>query len=116
MLGRRYLQINNTPIPNPISFKIVNEEDETINISEAGTELVRVRRLNKKRFSGTWNLTSFWLKKFQEWCESNSVTLTYQGNSYTCRMRDFNPQLVEDSEYTETSEGLWKISPTITEI
>lgn len=116
MLGKRYLSINGTPIPNPISFKISHDEDETINLSEAGTELVRVRRLDKKKFSGTWNLTSFWLKKFEGWCTSNSVTLTYQGRDYTCRMRDYTPQLVENSEYTETSEGLWKISPTLTEI
>lgn len=116
MLGKKYLQINGVAVPNPVSLKIDYEADETISLSEAGTELVRVRRLNKRKFSGTWNLSSFWLNKFEEWCTSNSVMLTYQGQTYYCRMRDFNPQLVENSEYTETSEGLWTISPTLTEI
>ena len=117
MLGNRYLKINDETIPNPVSgFKVQLEVDETINTSEAGTELVRVRRLDKHKFSGTWHLTSFWLKKFETWCTSNSVTLTYQNETYTCRMRDYSPSLVENSEYTETSEGLWIISPTFTEI
>ena len=48
MLGYRYLKINGVSIPNPIDgFKIDYDEDETVNMSEAGTELVRVRRLNK---------------------------------------------------------------------
>ena len=117
MLGKRYLSINGTPIPNPVSgFKIQYDEDETINLSEAGTELGRVRRLNKHDFSGTWQLTSFWLKKFEEWCTMNTITLTYQGVDYICRMRNYNPQLANNSEYTETSEGLWTIAPTMTEI
>ena len=117
MLGKRYLKINGEAIPNPVNgFKIQLEEDETINLSEAGTELVRVRRLDKHKFSGTWHLTSYWLKKFETWCTSNSVQLTYQGETYYCRMRDFAPMMAENSEYTETSEGLWTISPTFTEI
>ena len=117
MLGKRYIKINGEAIPNPVSgFKIQFEADETINLSEAGTELVRVRRLNKRKFSGTWNLTSFWLKKFETWCSSNSVQVTYQGETYTCRMRDFAPTLADNSEYTDTSDGLWTISPTLTEI
>lgn len=117
MLGKRYLSINGTPIPNPVSgFKIQYDEDETINLSEAGTELVRVRRLNKRTFSGTWHLTSFWLKKFEEWCCEDSVEVTYQGQTYLCRMRGYAPQLFQNSEYAETSEGLWTIAPTMTEI
>lgn len=117
MLGYRYLKINGVSIPNPIDgFKIDYDEDETVNMSEAGTELVRVRRLNKRTFSGKWHLTSFWLKKFEEWCTSNTVTVTYQGQSYTCRMRGFSPTLAKNSEYVETSDGLWEISPTMTEI
>ena len=117
MLGKRYLQINGEAIPNPISgFKVSLEEDETITLSEAGTELGRVRRLDKHKFTGTWHLSSFWLDKFEEWSTSNSVILTYRDKTYHCRMRDFSPSLVDGSEYTETSEGLWAVSPTLTEI
>ena len=117
MLGYRFLKINNTPIPNPYSgFKITFTPDETINTSEAGTELVRVRRLNKRTFTGTWQLTSFWLKKFENWSNQATVTVTYQGEDYTCRMRGFNPTLAQNSEYSSNTDGLWTVTPTFTEI
>lgn len=116
MLGKRFLQINGVAIPNPTGFSPTMTADETISLSEAGTELGRVRRLDKHEFTGTWNLTSFWLKKFEEWCTSNTITLTYQGRDYVCRMRGYNPVLANNSEYVETSEGLWTVSPTFTEI
>lgn len=117
MLGKRYLSINNVSIPNPVEgFGYTYTADETVNLSEAGTELVRVRRLNKRVFAGTWHISSFWLEKFAEWASEPSVSLAYKGNTYTVRMRDFNPQLAPHSEYVETSEGLWTVSPTFTEI
>lgn len=117
MLGKRFLKVNNERIPNPVSnFKVNFTPDEVVNISEAGTELARVRRLNKRTFSGTWNFTSFWLKKAEEWCTSPTVTVTYQGENYTCRARDFSPVLFNNSDYTENTEGLWTVNLTFTEI
>ena len=117
MLGKRFLKINGEAIPNPYDgFGVTFDEDETVNLSEAGTELVRVRRLNKTTFKGNWHLTSFWLDKFEAWCKMNTVTVTYRGKNYTCRMRGFAPQMVQNSEYTATSDELWTISPTMTEI
>lgn len=117
MLGRRYLQIQFTPIPNPVEgFNKGFTADETVNLSEAGTELVRVRRLNKRVFRGTWHLSSFWLKKFEEWASEPVVVLTYQGEQYNVRMRDFSSTLQDNSEWTETSEGLWIVTVTFTEI
>ena len=117
MLGKRFLQINGTPIPNPVTnFSPSFTADETITLSEAGTELGRVRRLDKRVFSGTWHLTSFWLKKFETWCMSNTVIVTYLGESYTCRMRDLNPRMIDHSEWVENTDGLWEVTPTLTEI
>lgn len=117
MLGFRYLKINNVSIPNPYSgFKVTFDPDETINMSEAGTELVRVRRLNKTTFSGTWQLSSYWLDKFKEWSNQPTVTVTYQGVDYICRMRGYNPTLAQDSEFTSNTVGLWTVTPTFTEI
>lgn len=117
MLGRRYLKVNNVDIPNAVNgFKYSYGEDETVSLSEAGTELVRVRRLDKLTITGTWHLTSFWKDKFEEWAKTNFVTVTFQGEEHTCRMRDFNPQLVENSEFTEGTDGLWVVTPTFTEI
>ena len=116
MLGKRFLSINGTPIPTPENFKVSLEEDETVNLSEAGTELVRIRRLDKHVFQGTWHLTSYWLNKFEEWATEPVVIFGYQGQTYNVRMRGYAPQLVKNSEYVSTSEGLWNVSPTFTEI
>lgn len=117
MLGRRFIKINNEAIPNPVDgFGYDFTPDETISLSEAGTELVRVRRLDKRVFKGTWHLTSFWKDKFEEWAQQSAVSLYFEGHTYQVRMRDYNPQLVPNSEWVSTSEGLWIISPTFTEI
>lgn len=117
MLGYRFLKINGESIPNPVSgFGFSFDADETVNLSEGGTELVRVRRLDKRTFKGRWNLSSFWLDKFEAWSKQNTVTLNYRGHDYICRMRDFSPQMQEGSEHIETSEGLWTVNPTFTEI
>ena len=116
MLGKRYIKINNEGVPNPTDFDYSFDEDETVSMSEAGTELVRVRRLDKRTFKATWQVSSFWLKKFEDWCKEPTVTVTYQGNDFTCRMRGFGPKLAENSEYVETSDGLWTITLTMTEI
>ena len=118
MLGRRFLQVDGQAVPNPVpgTFKIEFNPDETIETSEAGTELGSVKRLDKRTFSGTWQLTSFWLKQFEQFCKLRTVTLTYQGHDYTTRARGYNPQLAPDSEYTAGTDGLWTVNITFTEI
>lgn len=118
MLGRRYLKINGTTIPNPVpgSFQIKFDPDETIELSEAGTELGSVRRLDKRIFSGEWHVTSFWLEVLRDFCLRRTVTLRYQGTNYTVRARGFDPKLASNSEYTENTEGLWSLKLTFTEI
>lgn len=118
MLGRRFLQINGTAIPNPVpgSFQIEYTPDEVIELSEAGTELGSVRRLNKRTFKGDWQVTSFWLEVLRDFCELRTVTLRYQGQDYTVRARGFNPQLANNAEYVEGTEGLWTLNLTFTEI
>lgn len=51
MLGHRYLKINGESIPNPVDgFTYQFNPDETVNLSEAGTELVRVRKARQEDF------------------------------------------------------------------
>lgn len=118
MLGRRFLQINGTAIPNPVpgSFSYDFTPDEVIELSEAGTELGSVRRLNKRVFKGDWQVTSYWLEVLRGFCELRTVTLRYQGQDYTVRARGFNPQLANNAEYVEGTEGLWTLNLTFTEI
>ena len=118
MLGNRFLTINGTAIPNPVpgSFQIKFDPDETVELSEAGTELGSVRRLDKRIFTGEWHVTAFWLDLLKSFCTARTVTLTYQGQAYTVRARGYDPKLAANSEYTESTEGLWSLKLTFTEI
>ena len=110
MLGKGFLSINGTAIPNPVDFDIDFEAIENVLTSEAGTDLVNVVRLNKRTFSGTWNLSSNWLGQFQSFANSRLVTLTYLGVDYSCRARGFSAKLVENSARTHGTDGLWEVS------
>ena len=118
MLGYRYLKINGTAIPNPVpgTFQIEFTPDETIENSEAGTELGAVKRLDKKTFKADFQVTSFWRQFLENVCKVRTVTLNYQGTDYTVRARGYNPKLFENSEWTEGTEGLWTINLTFTEL
>ena len=118
MLGDRFLQVNGTRIPNPApgTFKITFDPIENIELSEAGTEIGSVQRLNKREFSGTWQVSSYWLGVLEGFCELRTVEVVYRDKAYRCRARGFDPQLFNNSEYVESSDGLWSINLTFTEI
>lgn len=116
MLGRQFLKINNIALPRTTGFDYELESIETVNQSEAGTDLVVATRLDKHIFKADWTVSSFWLSKFEEICKNRLVTLTFNGTDYTCRARGFAPTMVEDSETIENTDGLWEISLTFTEV
>ena len=116
MLGKEFLKVDGVSLPTTSSFKYSFDEKETVNTSEAGTDIVSVIRLDKHIFEATWQLTSSWLDQFERFCKKKSVMLTYREKKYECRARGFSPELVEHSESIEGTDGLWKISITFTEI
>lgn len=116
MLGRQFLTIDGVTMPRTTGFNYELEPVETVNQSEAGTDLVVNTRLDKHIFTIDWKVTSFWLDKFEKICTKNTVTLNYQGENYVCRARGFAPNLIEDSELIENTDGLWEISLTLTEV
>lgn len=116
MLGNNYLKINNESIPNPVKFRPgFAEPTESIIRAKSGKTLDNVVRLDQRLFEATWHLTSFWLDKFKAYASLPSVTVTYQGSDYTCRVRGYNPTLIERSEYSEGTDGLWELSLTMEE-
>lgn len=116
MLGRQFLTIDEVAMPRTTGFDYELEAIESVNQSEAGTDLVVTTRLDKHIFSADWTVSSFWLNKFEAICKKNTVKLVYQGDEYICRARGFSPKLIEDSENVENTDGLWEISLTFTEV
>ena len=116
MLGRQFLKIDNVILPRTTGFDFELEAVESVSQSEAGTDLVVTTRLDKHIFKADWTVSSFWLDKFEAICKEKTVVVPYKDVDYTCRARGFAPQLIEDSENIEGTDGLWKISLTLTEV
>ena len=114
MLGY-YLKFNNEAFPNPITPTMSSKTLENVTQSEAGTDLVCVIRPSKKSWSFKFNLSSHKRDILKALCEDETTTMSYMGNSYTVRVRDYQEKLVQNSEWVDTSEGLYEVSVKVTE-
>jgi len=114
MLGD-YLVFNNVTFPNPITPKRTSKTLENVAQSESGTDLVCVIRPSKNSWNFNFNLSPAKRDILEALCEEESVSMTYMGKSYTVRVRDFQEQLVEGSEWLSSTEGLFTCSVKVTE-
>lgn len=117
-LASGIIAFNNTPctIP-PRSVDYVFEQIESVMKTEAGTDMTTVTRLNKHKFTLGWeNIPSSFLDVLEGYATTATVTLTWRGNNYTCRVRDFKPKMVSRSEAYTLSDGLWNVTLTATEV
>lgn len=114
MLGN-YLTFNGKVFPNPVSQKRNSKTVENVSQSEAGTDLVCVVRPSKNLWSFSFNLSPAKRAVLESLCEDESTTMIYQGVTYTVRVRDFQEELVEGSEWLTSTEGLFKCSVKVTE-
>lgn len=117
MLGK-FLKINGETIPNPKEggFSISPGFVENVNTSEAATDLVTVVRTSKPVFNMNFQLSSTWKAKLDAYSKLLSVTLTYNGQNYTGRLRAGSQSLVGNSAHTENTDGLWNCAYTFTTI
>ncbi len=106
MLGY-YLKFNGTDFPNPTSVTMTSSTIENVNQSEAGTDLVTMVRASKKSWNMSFNLSSKFKDVLKALCLLETVTMNYMGASYTVRIRDFNEQLVQYSEWASNTDGLF---------
>lgn len=114
MLGN-YLQFNGKVFPNPITPKRSSKTIENVSQSEAGTDLVCVVRPSKNSWTFSFNLSPAKKAVLESLCQDESTTMIYQGVTYTVRVRDFQEELVEGSEWLSSTEGLFKCSVKVTE-
>lgn len=115
MLGRGYITIGSTAIPNPVEFSIdyVNTENE--GLSEAGTLLVSVTRLMRRNISITCQVTSYWRSNLLTLCGQDATTLLLQGETINGRLRLKGETLEKNSEMLAFSDGLWTMNLTFIE-
>ena len=114
MLGY-YLKFNNETFPNPITPTKSSKTIENVNQSEAGTDLVCIVRPSKKSWSFKFNLSSAKRDILESLCSDESTQMYYMGSTYTVRVRDFSERLVQNSEWTANTDGLYEVSVKVTE-
>ena len=114
MLGN-YLIFDTVTFPNPITPTMASKTLENVAMSEAGTDLVCVIRPSKKTWSFKFNLSSLKRDFLKSLCANETTSMTYMGDSYTVRVRDYQEKLVQGTEWVSTSDGLYECSVKVTE-
>ena len=116
MLGSNYLRYNDFVIPNPESLSIDYENVESVALSEAGTDIGIVTRLEKMTLNCTFNCTSTWYTNFRAMGITSTGTLLFEGVSRTVRARITNATLAPYSEFADRTDGLWTVTMSFTEV
>lgn len=108
----KFLTINNTQMPNPNtgtwseSLNPIESEYYT----ENGTRKVVPTRLDRKSWNAEFNCTGTMRATLEGYCKLASVSCTVNGVSYTGTLRlNGEVRLVENSEYTDGTAGLWVV-------
>lgn len=117
------LYINNTAITmDPKSWSESSEVVENANTTEAGVDVVDVKRTNKLSITASYNVSSAWLSTFEAWNRLttplsvrifDAVARDYV--THLMRMRNFSYNYVENSSNTSGTVGLWELSFSLME-
>lgn len=101
----------------PRSLDISIDEVETVQKSEAGTDLSYVTRLNKHVFKIGWKgVDSAFVSSLETLAAQTTTVVNFCGTNYTCRIRKFSPKFVPYSEGVSGTNGMWDVSITATEV
>lgn len=104
------------PIPStPPTIKYTN--NESISLSEAGTEIGTITRLEKKVIQMTWILGSDWYEQIERKCLISLSSIVMGTHSaLTVRARLLSANLLKKSEWLSRTDGLWSITVQFTEV
>lgn len=121
---------DSTEILSPTSWKETSNVIETVNQSEAGTDLVDVTRYDKLIVDASYTIAETcetggvgngWAKTFKEFSKKPSFTLKRYDplvggyEERTVRMRKFSADIVKKSDLFDDINGAWRISFTLEE-
>ncbi|MBO4541698.1 MAG: hypothetical protein J5725_00800 [Bacteroidales bacterium] len=111
------IKINTTAIPFGGSMSESYQDIETVNTSEAGTDIVQTERIGKLTLSISIQTFSDWLPTLEGWYLDNSYktvaiydfgTAAYKERQM--RMRNYKKKLIEHSEKLKKTTGAWEVS------
>lgn len=117
------IMINGTAIPFPDSWeeapnKIVNNFD-----TESGGRKQLVIRNSRLRATGSWTVSSRWLKNFLQWRDANTLTVRiydartggYVSHTMGIIEDSFQYALIPESKLAQNTTGLYRLSFEIEE-
>lgn len=105
----------------PTSWSESSEVIETVNESEAGTDIVDVTRYDKLSISASYRCTDSWAKILKEFSKKDIIVVKrydYLSNAYeerNMRIRSFKANMMHYSDRIVASNGIWEISFTLEE-
>lgn len=114
MLGK-YLVIDNEQMPNPVSgsLQMMLNAIENVYTTEAGGQAANVVRLDRPSWTATFNCSSAKKDALLLKCQAASVNVTIAGQTMSGRLRlSGGVQLVQDTERTPETDGLWVVPVT----
>ena len=107
------------PWPNPDTWREEPQTVENVGTTEAGTDQVIVIRRDRFQASGTWNVSSFWARKFRAYALQDRVAVSVYDvlsggyREIPCRLRNVQTGLVGHSERSAGTQGLYTVSFTL---
>lgn len=111
------IKINTTAIPFSGSMEEKYDTIESINISEAGTDIVQTERIGKLTLSIKYKILSSFIATLEGWAFDNTYktvsifdfgTSTYKDRQM--RMRNYTKSLVKNSQNLTVTTGIWEVS------
>lgn len=119
-LGNTYLTINGNALHETSSFSISPQVVEKLFQTEDGHDKGILIRASKLKMSVGWENAPDTFKTLCEgFCSSATVTVVFNGNTYTMRARNLKEDLVRYSNRYSGSfstNGIWNISFDLEEI
>lgn len=103
------------PPKNPPSIRYAN--NESISLSEAGTEIGVITRLQKKTIQITWIINSDLYEEVEKRClRSTSIIQFGPQTPITVRARITAANLLKNSEWIRRTDGLWSVTVQFVEV
>lgn len=111
------IKINGVDIPYNGSMSENYAIIETVNQTEAGTDVCQIERVNKLTLNISYRMLSDFIPTLEEWRDStiplNVNIFDFVLNAYKfryMRMRNYKKNLVKYSQDLEVTTGIWDVS------
>jgi hypothetical protein len=116
MLGDNYFYWDGY-MTNPSSLRVTFSNNESISLSESGTEIGVITRLQKRTVTTTWACNSATRDMLLEKCKRATCSMSYgTGTGGTWRARVTNMNMADRSQYVARTDGLWTLTIVFSEV